>query len=72
MDRRRALGILIFCLCIPAFFAYAYLVMVSEWGPVVLELSVLMMVGAVLGTVAWTGYTMATTKRAPASAEPDG
>lgn len=72
MDRRRALGTAIFCLCIPAFFAYAYLVMLSEWGPVVLELSVLMIVGGVLGTVAWTGYTMATSPRAPASAEPDG
>lgn len=71
MDRRRAMGMAIFCLCIPAFFAYAYLVMLSEWGPVVLELSVLMIVGGVLGTVAWIGYTMATTKKTPASVEPD-
>lgn len=71
MDRRRVMGIVMFCLCIPAFFAYAYLVMLSEWGPVVLELTILMIVGGVLGTVAWMGYTMATAPRSPASVEPD-
>lgn len=65
MDRRRPTGIAIFCLCIAGFFMYAYLVMLSEWGKIVLELSVLMIVGGILGTVAWIGYTMATTRRVP-------
>ena len=69
MDRRTFTGIAIFCLCIVGFFTYAYLVMLSEWGKIVLELSVLMMVGAILGTVAWIGYTMATTKPTPSSIE---
>lgn len=71
MDRRKPVGIAIFCLCIVGFFTYAYLVMLSEWGKIVLELSVLMIVGGVLGTVAWIGYTMATTRPAPPSYGPD-
>ena len=71
MDKRKSMGIAIFCLCIVGFFTYAYLVMLSEWGKIVLELSVLMIVGGVLGTVAWIGYTMATTKPTPSSYSPD-
>lgn len=67
MNRRKIMGIAIFCMCIAGFFTYAYLVMLSEWGKIVLELSVLMIVGGVLGTVAWIGYTMATTCSTPSS-----
>ncbi len=71
MNRRRFMGIAIFCMCIAGFFTYSYLVMLSEWGKIVLELSVLMIVGGILGTVAWIGYTMATTKRVPSWYGPD-
>lgn len=71
MNRRKCTGIAIFCLCIAGFFTYAYLVMLSEWGKIVLELSILMIVGGVLGTVAWIGYTMATTRPTPHSYERD-
>lgn len=36
--------------------------MLSEWSPIVLQLSVLMIVGGILGVISWIGYTMATTK----------
>jgi predicted DNA-binding transcriptional regulator len=36
--------------------------MLSEWSPIVLQLSVLMAVGGILGIIAWIGYVMATTK----------
>ena len=62
MSRRRATGITIFVLCISGFFVYAYLLMLSEWSPIVLQLSILMIVGGVLGIISWIGYTMATTK----------
>ena len=62
MSKRRGFGIMIFILCIAAFFAYAYLLMLSEWSPIVLQLSVLMAVGGILGIIAWIGYVMATTK----------
>lgn len=66
MGRRKAVGAAIFALSIAGFVAYAYLLMLSEWSPIVLQLSVMMIVGGILGVVSWIGYTMATTR--PSSA----
>jgi hypothetical protein len=41
--------------------------MLSEWGPIVLQLSILMVVGGILGVFSWIGYVMATTKSSPSS-----
>ena len=60
MDKRRSLGVLLFVLCIGTFFVYAYLLMLSEWSPIVLQLSVLMAVGGILAMIAWIGYVVAT------------
>lgn len=65
------MGITIFVLCIGGFFLYAYLLMLSEWSPIVLQLSVLMIAGGILGVVAWIGYVMATTKPSTASISSD-
>ncbi|MCV0410358.1 transcriptional regulator [Nitrosopumilus sp.] len=67
MDKRKGTGIIIFVLCIGGFFLYAYLLMLSEWSPIVLQLSVLMIAGGILGVIAWIGYVMATTKPSSAS-----
>ncbi len=67
MSKRKAVGIIIFLLAISAFFVYAYLLMLSEWSPIVLQLSILMIVGGILGVISWIGYTMATTKSSPSS-----
>ena len=67
MSRRKAQGIMIFVLAISAFFVYSYLLMLSEWGPIVLQLSILMVVGGILGVISWVGYEMATTKSSPSS-----
>ena len=67
MSKRKAVGIIIFILAISAFFVYAYLLMLSEWSPIVLQLSILMVVGCILGVISWIGYTMATTKSSPSS-----
>lgn len=67
MTRRKLSGIMIFCSCIAGFFVYAYLLMLSEWSPIVLHLSVLMIAGGILGVVSWIGYMMATTKPSPSS-----
>jgi predicted DNA-binding transcriptional regulator len=72
MDKRKGMGITIFVLCITAFFLYAYLLMLSEWSPIVLQLSILMIAGGILGVVAWIGYVMATTKPSSASISSDG
>ena len=58
---------MIFILSIGAFFVYAYLLMLSEWSPIVLQLTILMVVGGVLGVVSWIGYMMATTSVKPSS-----
>jgi predicted DNA-binding transcriptional regulator len=67
MTRQRVVGISIFVLCIVGFFVYAYLLMLSEWSPVVLQLSVLMAVGGILGVISWIGYNMATSKPSSSS-----
>ena len=61
------MGVFIFESCIAAFFVYAYLLMLSEWSPIVLQLTILMVVGGVLGIVSWIGYQMATTTAKPSS-----
>jgi uncharacterized membrane protein len=58
---------MIFVLAIGAFFLYSYLLMLSEWSPIVLQLSLLMIVGGILGVISWIGYMMATTKSSPSS-----
>jgi|TARA_B100001750_G_scaffold135619_1_gene107896 predicted DNA-binding transcriptional regulator len=67
MQRRSVTGIIIFVLAIASFFVYAYLLMLSEWSPIVLQLTILMIVGGVLGVVSWIGYMMATTSSKPTS-----
>ena len=67
MQRRSGIGIMIFVLAIGAFFVYAYLLMLSEWSPIVLRLTILMIVGGILGVVSWIGYMMATTSAKPTS-----
>jgi len=67
LSRRKAQGIMIFVLAISAFFVYSYLLMLSEWSPIVLQLSILMIVGGILGVISWIGYMMATTKSSPSS-----
>ena len=67
MQRRSGMGIMIFVLAIGGFFLYAYLLMLSEWSPIVLQLTILMIVGGILGVVSWIGYMMATTCAKPAS-----
>lgn len=71
MDKRKGMGVTIFVLCICGFFLYAYLLMLSEWSPIVLQLSVLMIAGGILGVIAWIGYVMATTKPSSASISSD-
>ncbi len=71
MDKRKGTGIMIFLLCISAFIVYAYLLMLSEWSPIVLQLSILMIIGGILGVIAWIGYVMATTKPTSATISSD-
>ena len=47
------------------------MLMLSEWSPVVLQLSVLMAVGGILGVISWIGYSMATSKPSSSSVVSD-
>ncbi len=67
MSKRKTKGILIFVLSISAFFVYAYLLMLSDWSPIVLQITILMIVGGILGVISWIGYMMATTKSSTSS-----
>ena len=67
MSKRKTQGILIFTLSISAFFVYAYLLMLSDWSPIVLQITILMIVGGILGVISWIGYVMATTKSSTSS-----
>ncbi len=71
MDKRKGTGITIFIICIGGFFLYAYLLMLSEWSPIVLQLSILMIAGGILAAIAWIGYVMATTKPSSATVTSD-
>ena len=71
MDKRKVMGVTIFVICIGVFFLYAYLLMLSEWSPIVLQLSVLMLAGGILAVIAWIGYVMATTTSSSASITSD-
>jgi hypothetical protein len=71
LDKRKGTGITIFILCIVGFFLYAYLLMLSEWSPIILQLSILMIAGGILGVIAWIGYVMATTKPSSATISSD-
>ena len=63
MARRpvRSVGIAIFIACIVGFIIYAWLLLVSEWSTVVLQLTVLAAMAGLLSVLAWIGLTMATT-----------
>ena len=67
MSKRKTRGILIFILSISAFFVYAYLLMLSDWSPIVLQITILMIIGGILGVISWIGYMMATTKSSTSS-----
>jgi hypothetical protein len=42
-----------------ALFAYAYLLLISQWSEIVLKLTLLIIVGMLATITAWIGYTMA-------------
>ncbi|MFQ5920740.1 MAG: transcriptional regulator [Nitrososphaerales archaeon] len=68
----RAVGIAIFVACMVGFIVYAWLLLVSEWSPIVLQLTALAAVGGLLGILAWIGLNMATARASAAEQEKIG
>ena len=58
--RGKGAGLVILIFSIIAFIVYAYFLLGTDWGIVVLRLTVLGAVTALLAVLAWIGYTMAT------------
>ncbi|HET7148338.1 MAG TPA: hypothetical protein VFI73_07550 [Candidatus Nitrosopolaris sp.] len=66
--RGRILGSGLLAASIVVFIAYSYVTLATSWGLLVLELTIVVAVGALLAVLAWIGYTMTT---APEQAESD-
>jgi predicted DNA-binding transcriptional regulator len=56
----RSAGLCLFILSIIGFIMYAYLLLATEWGIIVLRLTVLAAIATLVAVLAWIGYTMAT------------
>ena len=59
----RGTGAALLVVAILAFIAYAYFLLGSEWGMLVLQFTVLGAVGVLLLVLGWIGYTMLTAPR---------
>jgi hypothetical protein len=54
------LGVLILLVSVIGFIFYTYLLIFSSYDILVLKLTLLCFVAAIVGVIAWMGYTMAT------------
>ena len=61
MSRDQAIGVLLLVGGILGILLYGWLVFLSEWAMVVLQLTGFIAVAGVLGILSWIGYTLATT-----------
>jgi uncharacterized membrane protein len=59
----RRTGAALLVISILAFIAYAYFLLGSEWGMLVLQFTVLGAVAVLLTVLGWIGYTMLTASR---------
>ncbi len=59
----RVTGAVLLVISILAFIAYAYFLLGSEWGMLVLQFTVLGAVAVLLTVLGWIGYTMLTAPR---------
>jgi len=60
MNRNKPAGVVLLFVSIIALIGYAYLLLVSEWKTLVLEITALIIVGVLATIMAWIGFTMAT------------
>lgn len=54
------LGVLILLISLIGFIVYGYLLLLSSYDILVLKVTLLFFVAAIVGVIAWMGYTMAT------------
>lgn len=61
MSRDQVIGVLLVLVGIVGIILYAWLVFLTEWSYLILQLTGFVAVAGVLGILAWIGYTLATT-----------
>jgi hypothetical protein len=59
----KGVGAILLFVSIVAFIAYAYFLLGTEWGMLILQLTVLGAVAILLTVLGWIGYTMLTAPR---------
>ena len=61
MSRDQVIGVLLVLAGIVGIILYAWLIFLTEWSYLILQLTGFVAVAGVLGILAWIGYTLATT-----------
>ena len=61
MSRNQLVGTLILIASIIGILVYGWIIFFTEWALILLQLTGFIAVAAVLGILAWIGYTLATT-----------
>jgi hypothetical protein len=52
------IALLVFSIC--GFIAYVYLLFATDFGIIVIKVTILLVIGTIVSVLAWIGYTMAT------------
>jgi predicted DNA-binding transcriptional regulator len=53
-------GLAILFVSVFLFLIYSYFLLSSQWGLIIVQITVLIAVAAIVAVIAWIGYTMAT------------
>lgn len=59
----KGVGLALLVTSVVAFILYAYFLLGTEWGMIIVQLTVLAAVGVLLTVLGWIGYTMLTAPR---------
>jgi uncharacterized membrane protein len=62
--KNRGAGLALLVIAVSAFIIYAYALFFSQWSIVVIQATLLGVIGVLLLVVGWIGYTMLTAPRA--------
>jgi predicted DNA-binding transcriptional regulator len=61
MSRDQFIGVLLMFVSIAVIIGYAWILFFTEWTLLLIQITLMVAVAALLGIIAWVGYTLATT-----------
>ncbi|MCL7383954.1 MAG: transcriptional regulator [Thaumarchaeota archaeon] len=61
MSRDQVIGVLLMFISIAVIIGYAWILFFTEWTLLLMQVTLMVAVAALLGIIAWIGYTLATT-----------